>query len=233
MQARLLIVEDDAASRSLLQRYLTAKGHTVDVACDGREALERYVAFEPDLVLLDCNLPERDGWEVLQELRRLGQTPVIMVTVRDSTSDKVKGLSLGADDYVTKPFDLQEIAARIEAVLRRTGVNDGHIFRCGDILVDDERKHVEVAGRKVELSPKEYELLCLLISRPGKVFSSEEILNRIWPGKPYSSGEDAKKYIHFLRNKLEEDPEHPTRIVTVRGFGYKLAEPSEQAERTG
>ncbi|BAS28764.1 response regulator transcription factor [Limnochorda pilosa] len=230
MEARLLIVEDDAASRSLLQRYLTAKGHTVEVAPDGRQALERYVAFEPDLVLLDCMLPERDGWEVLQELRRLGQTPVIMVTVRDSTSDKVKGLSLGADDYVTKPFDLQEIAARIEAVLRRTGASGEHVYRCGDIVVDDERKLVEVAGRKVELSPKEYELLTLLISRPGRVFSSEEILNRIWPGKPYTSGEDAKKYIHFLRNKLEEDPEHPTRILTIRGFGYKLAEAAAQEE---
>ncbi len=220
---RILIAEDDPSSRELLVRFLRSKGHEVIAAADGAEALERFEEGGADLVLLDVMMPVIDGWAVLEELRqrRRSPVPVIMVTVRDATEDKVRGLQLGADDYITKPFDLRELEARIEAVMRRSA--PGPRLELGELVIDDEKKEVRVRGEPVELSPKEYELLRLLASRPGKVFSHREILERVWAGSSFASSEDVKKYIYLLRNKIEEDPESPKLILTVRGFGYKLA----------
>ena len=218
---RVLIAEDDPNSRELLRRFLESKGHTVSVAANGAEVLEKFVEAPVDLVLLDVMMPKLDGWAVLEKIREESDVPVIMVTVRDATEDKVKGLELGADDYITKPFDLRELEARISAVMRR--VAPGPVIDLGELQIDDERKEVRVRGEPVELSPKEYDLLKLLASRPGKVFSHREILAKIWVGSSFASSEDVKKYIYLLRNKIEADPEHPELIVTVRGFGYKLA----------
>lgn len=191
-------------------------------ASDGAQALEAFVAHDPDAVLLDVNMPRMDGWQVLQEIRSMSSTPVIMLTVYDTTADKVRGLSQGADDYVTKPFDLVEIEARLRAVTRRAGFKSKRV-RCGPILIDDEAKEVRLHGRLVNLSPKEYDLLRLLASRPGRVFSNAEILQAVWPDRAdEGTSEDVKKYIYFLRGKIEADPENPRLIHTVRGFGYKL-----------
>ena len=218
---QVLIAEDDPSSRELLRRFLESKGHTVIAAANGAEALEKFAEAQVDLVLLDVMMPKLDGWAVLKEIRAESDVPVIMVTVKDATEDKVKGLELGADDYITKPFDLRELEARISAVMRR--VAPGPVIDLGELQIDDEKKEVRVRGELVELSPKEYDLLKLLASRPGKVFSHREILEKIWAGSSFASSEDVKKYIYLLRNKIEADPEHPELIVTVRGFGYKLA----------
>lgn len=218
---KILIAEDDPKSLALLVKFLEAKGHEIIGARDGREALEKFSKESPDLVLLDVMMPQLDGWSVLEEIRKRGDTPVIMVTVRDSTEDKVHGFSVGADDYITKPFDLREVEARIEAVMRRYKAPASRI-ELGPIVIDDEKKEVSVYGHLVELSPKEYELLAFLASKPGKVFSQEEIIRNVWAESPYASAEDVKKYIYLLRGKIEKNPESPKLIITVRGFGYKL-----------
>lgn len=218
---RILIAEDDPSSRELLRRFLESKGYETIPAANGAEALERFNDQGADLLLLDVMMPKLDGWAVLEEVRRRSSIPVIMVTVKEPTEDKVKGLQLGADDYVTKPFDLRELEARIEAVARRYA--PGPKIELGELLIDDERKEVRVRGEPAELSPKEYDLLRLLASRPGKVFSHREILEKIWAESSFASSEDVKKYVYLLRNKIEENPEEPRLVLTVRGFGYKLA----------
>jgi len=223
---KILVVEDDARSRDLLARYLAAKGHAVATAEDGARALESVVAAEPDLVLLDVNLPVVDGWGVLETVRGFSRVPVIMVTVRDAASDKVVGLRRGADDYITKPFDLRELEARIEAVMRRYQPPPSEVIRAGDVALDNERKEVRVRGQMVALSPREFELLRLLASRPGKTFSSEEIVAAVWADREAAATEDVKKYVHMLRAKIERDPSSPRIVVTVRGFGYRLSAPA-------
>ncbi len=219
----ILVVEDDVRSRDLLVKYLRARGHQVTGMDDGRRALDAARAADLDLVLLDVNLPGMDGWNVLRALRATSQVPVIMVTVRDAPQEKVAGLEGGADDYLTKPFDLRELDARIAAVMRRYRPGTVATTRSGEVTIDDERKQALVRGRPVQLSPKEFELLRLLASRPGKVFSTEEILAAVWPDRDAAAPEDIKKYIHMLRAKVEQDPSTPRIIVTARGFGYRLA----------
>ncbi len=222
---KILVVEDDVRSRDLLVKYLGAKGHEITAAEDGSRALTAVVAVQPDLVLLDVNLPDLDGWGVLDAVRKFSQVPVIMVTVQDAAQDKVAGLDLGADDYITKPFDLRELDARIQAVMRRYHVTSPPVIRTAEVVLDDERKEVIVRGQQVVLSPKEFELLRLLASKPGKVFSTEEIMAVVWPDRDAASPEDVKKYVHMLRNKIERDPADPKIIVTARGFGYRFAAP--------
>jgi DNA-binding response OmpR family regulator len=224
---RILIAEDDPGGRELLCRFLKSQGHEVITAANGTEALERFAADGADLLLLDVMMPGLDGWAVLEEIREQSAVPVIMVTVKDSTEDKVRGLQLGADDYIAKPFDLRELEARIAAVMRRSA--PGPRIELEELLIDDERKEVRVRGEPVELSPKEYDLLRLLSSRPGKVFSHREILEKIWTGSSFASSEDVKKYVYLLRNKIEENPEEPRLVLTVRGFGYKLAVGEEES----
>lgn len=218
---RILIAEDDPTSLHLLRKFLESKGHHVIAAANGQEALDKFNKEKPELLLLDVMMPKLDGWAVLQKLREnSSKTPVIMVTAKDSTDDKVRGFSTGADDYITKPFDLREVEARIEAVMRR--VSQSPYMKLGALQIDDERKEVRLEEQVIELSPKEYDLLKLLASKPGKVFSHREILDSIWQDSQYASSEDVKKYIYLLRNKIEEDAENPKIILTVRGFGYKL-----------
>jgi DNA-binding response OmpR family regulator len=159
---------------------------------------------------------------VLDAVRKFSRVPVIMVTVRDAAQDKIAGLDLGADDYVTKPFDLRELDARISAVMRRYQATVPQVIRTEELVIDDERKEVVVRGEGIALSPKEYELLRLLASKPGKVYSTDEILAAVWPGRDAAAAEDVKKYVHMLRNKVERDPGDPKIIVTVRGFGYRF-----------
>lgn len=220
---KILVAEDDANSRNMLKKFLEARNYQLITAANGAEALELFTKEAPNLVLLDVMMPKLDGWSVLQKIRETSVTPVIMVTVKDSTDDKVKGFDLGVDDYIAKPFDLREVEARIEAVMRRYKTQAAPVMQIADLVIDDERKEVRIKDKLIDLSPKEYDLLKSLASKPGKVFSHEEILRDIWPESSYASSEDVKKYIYLLRNKIEKDPDNPQIILTVRGFGYKLA----------
>lgn len=219
---KVLVAEDDAEARAILAAYLAARGYQVAEAADGFAAIEAFERERPAAVLLDLMMPRLDGWEVLSYLRARGATPVLVVTARDNTDDVVRALQMGADDYVVKPFRLREVEARLQAVLRRHGGGEPRLLRAGSLEIDDERKAVRLRGQPVDLSPKEYELLKLLASQPGRVFSDQEILARVWPEGSLASASDVKRYIHLLRRKVEDDPANPGLIVTVRGFGYKL-----------
>jgi DNA-binding response OmpR family regulator len=221
---KILVVDDDPDIVRLLKYFLEAKGRQVQTASTGAEALELFKREPPDLVILDVMLPGMDGWAVLQKIRESSQVPVLMLTGKDAPTDKAKGLLSGADDYIAKPFDLAELEARIVAVMRRYKPSARPaLIRVGDLEIDDSIKHVKVKGRTVSLSPKEYELLKLLASEPGRVFSHQEIIAEVWQNKPLITSSDVTKYIYLLREKLEDDPENPRYILTVRGFGYKLA----------
>jgi DNA-binding response OmpR family regulator len=221
---KILVVDDDPDIVRLLKYFLEAKGRQVQTASTGAEALELFKREPPDLVILDVILPGMDGWTVLQKIRESSQVPVLMLTGKDAPTDKAKGLLSGADDYIAKPFDLAELEARIVAVMRRYKPSARPaLIRVGDLEIDDSVKHVKVKGRTVSLSPKEYELLKLLASEPGRVFSHQEIIAAVWQNKPFITSSDVTKYIYLLREKLEDDPENPRYILTVRGFGYKLA----------
>jgi len=220
---KVLIVEDDENARDVLESYLVAKGHEVRSAVDGVEGLKQFKATLPDVVLLDVMMPNLDGFEVLEAIRAQSQVPVIMVTAKDTTEDVVQGLEGGVDDYIVKPFKLREVEARLQAVLRRVSpLQDKSKTTLGALCIDDARKEVSLRDKRVELSPKEYDLLKLLASKAGQVFSDEEIVRKVWPEGSLAASTDVKRYIHLLRQKIEPDPQHPTFVKTVRGFGYKL-----------
>lgn len=218
---KILIADDDPDSREILQTYLAAKGHQIITAADGLEALKRFTDEKPDVVLLDIMMPKLDGWEVLHYVRAAGRTPVLMITAKDATDDIVRALAAGADDYIVKPFKLREVEARLEAVMRR--LSPAAHWRVGELEIDDAQKSVRLHGRTIKLSPKEYELLKLLASQPGRVFSDDEIIQHVWPEGSLASSTDVKRYIYLVRQKIETDPKDPKLIVTVPGFGYKLA----------
>jgi DNA-binding response OmpR family regulator len=218
IKMQLLICEDEPDITEIISLALIAEGYNVDKASSGEELLSRFDELNPDLVLLDIKLPGMDGWEVLDWIRARSNCPVIMLTAYDSLEDKVHGLSHGADDYIGKPFKLAEVKARINAVLRRSLPVENK----KPLEIDDSRKLVILKGREVGLSPKEFALIRLLASKPGNVFSRQEILSTLWPGNRYASFQDVQKYVYLLRKKIEDDPYNPKLILTVRGFGYRL-----------
>ena len=215
---RILICEDDLDIAEILDSYLRGRGFETKVIARGDEAVSMFRSINPDLVLLDILLPELDGWEVLAQIRELSDVPIILITALGRVDDKIRGLSGGADDFITKPFVLREVEARIEAILRR---NRPQIGRLG-LVIDDVRKSVTLHGEEIQLSPKEYSLLTLLTSEAGRVFSNEEIRNCLWPSEQYASEQDVQKYVYLLRKKIEVDPSDPTILLTVRGFGYRI-----------
>ncbi|MEA3239686.1 MAG: response regulator transcription factor [Candidatus Bipolaricaulota bacterium] len=216
---RILICEDEPDITTILSSSLIAEGYDVSSASTGEELLRMFPGAPPDLVLLDVKLPGMNGWEVLDWIRTRSNCPVIMLTAYGRVADKVRGLSRGADDYIAKPFKLVEVRARIEAVLRRSSP----VVEQRSFEIDDMRKVVILRGKEITLSPKEYALVGLLFSEPGRVFSRQQILSRLWPDNRYATFQDVQKYIYLLRKKLEDDPSHPKFILTVRGFGYRLA----------
>lgn len=218
-QKRILICEDEPDIAEILCSSLIAEGYDVERAASGEELLDMFAKTRPDLVLLDVRLPGIDGWEVLDRIRAYSNCPVIMITAFVCVDDKVRGLRNGADDYITKPFKLLEVKARIEAVLRRATLTEVSPA----LEIDDVRKVVNVGGKEVWLSPKEYALISLLASEPGRVFSRQEIISYLWPGNSYATAQDVQKYIYLLRKRLEKDPSDPKFVLTVRGFGYRLA----------
>ena len=220
MAVKALLVEDDTEILQLLKVYFEAKGHEVIASVDGVTALEEFRRAEPDVVILDIGLPRLDGWSVLEAIRAGSDVPVILLTSHDGTEDVVRGLSLGADDYLSKPFQVRELDARIEAVCRRVQCPPvGGVLEIGPIRIDDRAKLVTVNGGDVLLTPKEYYLLRLLASDTERVFSNEEILARVWPDSSQAMATDVKQYVHRLRRKVGAAG---TRIKTIKGFGYRL-----------
>ena len=220
---RVLLIEDDIPIQELLRAYFEAKGHCVSTAADGVEGLKAFSAGLPELVLLDVGLPRLDGWAVLEAIRSTSTVPVVLLTALDDTEDVVRGLAMGADDYLTKPFDVRELDARAQAILRRLEAPESHAsLDVGDIHIDDRSKTVMVGESSLSLSPKEYSLLRLLASEPGRVFSSDEIIAHLWPDSDRAAASDVKQYIHLLRSKLYQSPEVRNPIENIKGFGYRL-----------
>ena len=220
---KVLVVEDDPDIRELLTLYFVAKGHEVETANDGQEALVQLQRIQPDLMLLDVVMPKLDGWGVLTAVRAQSSIPVIMLTSLDDTEDVIKGLSLGADDYLCKPFEIRELEARIQSIIRRLepAADPQHIHR-GAISIDERTKSVAIHGEPVSLSPKEFHLLALLASDLGRVYTNEEIIAELWGSDSRATGADVKQSVYQLRSKIERDPQLPQWIQNVKGFGYKL-----------
>jgi len=217
---RILICEDDPDISEILACYLGGQGFDVQTVEDGSLALDAFRRGRPDLVLLDVLLPGETGWSILHRIRESSSTPIIMVSALGQTEDIVRALAAGADDYICKPFDPDEVRARIDAVLRRRLPEPPRPVR---VFIDEALKEARVQDRRVRLSPKEYGLLTLLASHRGEVVTTGNILHHLWPESRSATAEDVQKYIYLLRRKLEADPSKPELLLTVRGFGYRLA----------
>jgi two-component system OmpR family response regulator len=224
---RLLLVDDEENLRSMLEAALRHSGFEVASAATGREAIDAVPDARPDLIVLDVMLPDLDGFEVCRRLRSDGsRTPVLFLTARDGTDDKVRGLTLGGDDYLVKPFSLEELVARIHAVLRRAGATrDDVVLSCADLELDDDAHRVMRGGVDVSLSPTEYNLLRFLLLNQGRVMSKAQILDHVWQYDFGGDGGVVETYIGYLRRKL--DANGPRLIHTIRGFGYTLREPQD------
>jgi len=226
MAKKILVVDDEKRIVEILQAYLERDGYRVIAAYDGRSALDSARSNSPDLIILDLMLPEISGWDVCRELRRESEVPIIMLTARDDTTDKIIGLELGADDYVTKPFDPKEIISRVRAVLRRGKGNavSRVTLNVGEIMIDTKKRLVLHGDRKIELTPIEFELLRIMAENPGMVYSRMQLLDKV-QGDAYEGYErTVDSHIKNLRKKLEVNPEHPGYISTIYGVGYKLEE---------
>jgi DNA-binding response OmpR family regulator len=222
---RVLVVDDEPMVREVLARYLEKEGFSVDVAEDGEAALASFDAARPDLVILDLMLPLVDGLEVFRRMRAQGPVAVIMLTAKGEETDRVVGLELGADDYVTKPFSPREVVARVRAVLRRSSgppdAPDG-IIRHGDLEVDLPRRELRRGGSPVRLTRKEFDLLALLAANPGRAFTRSELLEDVWDFAWDGDSSTVTVHIRRLREKIETDPSAPERLVTVWGVGYRF-----------
>ena len=223
--ARVLLIEDEHALGEALEYQLEREGYEVERVVDGLEGLERFKSMGPDLVILDLMLPGMSGRDVCRQIRASSRVPIIMLTARDSEIDKVVGLELGADDYVTKPFSTSELVARIKAVLRRSSVEgasvDG-VLEGGGIRLDRERHEVSVRGRPVVLSRKEFELLELLMENPGRVLTRDKLMDEVWGPDYFGDTRTLDAHIKRLRAKVEGRPHEPIHLTTVRGIGYKF-----------
>jgi two-component system response regulator MprA len=223
MNERILIIEDDPAILKVLQRGLAYEGYTVDVATDGRTGLNLAHDNHPDLVILDWLLPGLDGLEVCRRLRLQGGLPILMLTAKDTIQDRVQGLDAGADDYIVKPFNLDELTARIRALLRRTQTERNQVYQFADLTMDSDSRQVTRGKRLVPLTAKEYELLELFLRHPRQVLTREIIFDRVWGYDFGGESNVLEVYIRYLRQKLEMENE-PRLIHTVRSVGYVLRE---------
>ena len=226
MASKILVVDDEKKIVDILKAYLERDGYQVIAAYDGRSALELARRYSPDLIILDLMLPEVSGWDVCRELRKESDVPVIMLTARDDTTDKIIGLELGADDYVTKPFDPKEIISRVRAVLRRSDVKpvSKSTINVGEIMIDTNKRLVRRGDWNIELTPIEFDILRVMAENPGRVYSRMQLLDKV-QGDAYEGYErTVDSHIKNLRKKLELDPEHPVYIITIYGVGYKLGE---------
>ena len=221
---RVLVVDDEPQIRRLLRVSLAAQGYHLIEASSGGQALTRAATEQPDLVILDLGLPDMDGQEVVRRLREWTEVPIIVLSVRDRESDKVRAFDEGADDYVTKPFGMSELMARMRAALRHRlqAETRDPVFRSGDLVVDLGRRAVTVTGREVKLTPKQYDLLRVLVAHAGKVITHQQLLRQVW-GPGYSEeSQYLRVYVAQLRQKIEPDPTRPKYILTEPGVGYRL-----------
>lgn len=223
--AKILIAEDDPEIRTALERILTYEGYGVHAANDGAAALEGILTYEPDLVILDVMMPYVDGLDVCRKMRSRGdRTPILMLTAREETSDRVAGLDAGADDYMAKPFELDELLARIRALLRRVGGDDSSVVVVGDLVLDPQKHRVTLAGEAIDLTRTEFEILHLLMHNVDIVLERGVMYERIWGYDFESSSRSLDVHVGYLRRKLE-DGGHPRMIDTVRGIGFVIRNP--------
>lgn len=230
MARTVLVVEDEPTLRETLAEALESEGYRVVVAADGRDALTRFRSERPDLVLLDLMLPELSGIEVCRIIRQESGVPIVMLTAKDSELDKVVGLELGADDYVTKPFSLRELSARLRALFRRS---ETLAAEAPPAVVDLGRVQVDLAGHRLmkdgealPLKPKAFELLAFLLRHPGQVFTRDQLLEHVWGYDYAGETRTVDVHVHWLRSRIEEDPGSPAFIHTVRGVGYVFRRPA-------
>lgn len=231
MSEKILIVEDEPALQETLSYNLEHHGYLVEVVGDGQSAIEKSKEMNPDLILLDIMLPGIDGFEVCRMLRKDMNVPILMLTARDDEIDRVVGLEVGADDYLTKPFSMRELIARVKALLRRariikdqsaSGTQAHKIYDMGNLILDETRREVILKGQPLDLKPKEYDLLLFLAQHKGQVLSRELILEKVWGWDFFGFSRTVDVHVRWLREKIEEDAAHPTRIITLRSAGYRF-----------
>ena len=225
--ARILLVEDESSLVETMRYALEREGFAVDVARDGRIALDRFHEAEPDLVILDLMLPAVSGLDVCRRIRESSTVPIIMVTAKDSEADKVSGLELGADDYVTKPFSVRELVSRVRAHLRRSQMSaapatNGSLLTGGPVKMDVDRHEVLIDGASVAFPPKEFELLETFLRSPGRLLTRELLIQRIWGDDYVGDTKTLDVHVKRVRQKIERDPHDPQWLLTVRGLGYKF-----------
>ncbi|MGQ9631563.1 MAG: response regulator transcription factor [bacterium] len=229
---KVLIIDDDRKLAHLIKGYLERSGYSVETAYDGKSGLESVEREAPDIVILDLMLPGLDGLEVCRRIRKDSGIPILILTARGEEADRVVGLELGADDYLTKPFSLRELVARIRAVLRRSSTASGteassrNTLRVGDLLIDRAKRELKVRGEAVELTATEFELLWYMASHPGRVFTREDLLDGVLNRSFTAFDRSVDMHISHLRQKIEDDPKYPRYIKTVWGVGYKFEEVS-------
>jgi len=228
-RARVLVVEDEESLAETVRYNLEREGYAVDLAADGRAGLERFHAAPPDLVILDVMLPTMSGLDVCRSIRAESAVPIIMLTAREEEADRVAGLEIGADDYVTKPFSMRELVARVRARLRRArmpelGPRDEEVLHGGPVEMNVPRHEVTVRGEQVALPPKEWELLEALLRRRGRLLTRDYLINEVWGPDYYGDTKTLDVHVKRLRAKIEDDPRSPVHLVTVRGLGYKYAD---------
>jgi two-component system response regulator RegX3 len=223
---RILVVEDEESLADTVRYNLEREGFAVAVAADGRKALERFRAEGPSLVILDLMLPEMSGLDVCRQIRQISNVPIIMVTAKDSEADKVSGLELGADDYVTKPFSVRELVSRVRAHLRRAGMHaaepEEDVLNGGPVSLDVARHEVLVRGQSVGFPPKEFELLEAFLRRPGRLLTRDFLIEEVWGAGYFGDTKTLDVHVKRLRKKVEQDPHQPKHLLTVRGLGYKF-----------
>lgn len=227
--ATILVVEDEESLADSIRYNLEREGFAVKIAGDGRRGLERFRSDAPSLVILDLMLPELSGLDVCRSIREESDVPIIMVTAKDSEADKVAGLELGADDYVTKPFSMRELVSRVRANLRRSrtspqpSVTD-EVLRGGPVEMDVARHEAVVGGRRIELPPKEFALLELLLLRKGRLLTRDFLIEEVWGADYYGDTKTLDVHVKRIRQKIEKEPHRPAHLVTVRGLGYKFVD---------
>lgn len=231
MAEKILVVEDDRTLQETLQYNLNHQGYQVITAADGATAVEMSKKENPDLILLDIMLPGMDGFEVCRIIRKEQTIPILMLTARDDEIDRVVGLEMGADDYLTKPFSMRELIARVKALLRRAHIIQESLqtqtaqkmeYRFANLVIDQERREVKLADTILELKPKEYDLLLYFAENKGHVLSREKILEQVWGWDYFGDSRTVDVHVRWLREKIEVDPANPQRIITVRSAGYRF-----------
>lgn len=223
MMTKILVVEDEPGIALGLEEDLKLEGYEVEVAGDGDAALSRARQSSYDLILLDIMLPKRDGFQVCRELRRSGvNTPIIFLTARVQDAEKVLGLKLGADDYVTKPFSPMELCARVQAVLRRSQAAAPEIYRFGGMEVDFTRAQLRRGGQAVDLTPIEFKMLAAFVRSRGRILTREQIMDKVWPPGVFCTDRVVDTHLSNLRKKIEDDPARPKFLISVRGLGYRF-----------